>query len=466
MPVDTTHPQYDTFAPIWARLRDAITGEDAIKEKGADYLPVPPSVDQTKGEQSAEYINYKSRARFPEAVGPAVEAMVGLMSREGLEVELPNSLERLRERATPDGMTLEDLINRIRHEVVAVGRYILLVDAPQEGGDPYIATYNAESLINWRSDGDRITLAVFQETVPMPRTDDPFVEDPVEQWREASVEVSESGQEQYVQRIWRRGAENVPEIVDEVVPTQQGRPLDFVPAVIIGSRDLLPDPDAVPLLPVVNKALHYYRQYADYALQLFMSANGTTPYAIGVDPEEAPREIGPATIWAFSNPEAKVGYIEVGGAGVDAQKQSLDELTREIADAAMRVLGEGRRAAEAAEALRLRFQSQTATLSTIAHSTGMGIERTLKHLAQWSGVDPEQVQVTVPTEFIREQPDGQLLQAIMQGVERGLMPEDILAGYTRRTRLHDMSDEEFRRLSPSAMALPSEDQGQTGTEFE
>lgn len=463
MPVNTRHQAYENMAPLWERVRDAVKGEDAIKAKGAQYLPVPPGIKE--GERSREYQNYLRRATYLDVVGPAIEGMVGLMSRKPSEFDLPQSLERLRDTATPDDLSLDGLESRIRHEVLTTGRYVLFVDVPEQGGDPYIATYAAESVINWRTDGPRVTMVVFHEVVREPKADDPFEIEEVEQWREATMqpEFNEDGdvvRESYVVRVWRKAVGQQGEdqffVVSEVQPSRRGEPLEEVPVVFVGSRDLLPDPDAIPLLGVVNGTLDHYRQMADYRLGLFMSSQAT-PYAVGVPEQELPQSIGPATIWAASDPNAEFGYLEVSGNGLESQRKALEDTKTQINDEAMRVIGsDSKRGAEAAEALRMRFSSQTATLATVARTTAAGLQQAIRFVAEWANADASQVEVRPNLDFIRETPDPQVLTTIGQLVERGVMPEDILAQYTRKVDLHDMTDEEFAQMAPAAQAVSSE----------
>lgn len=457
MPVDSTHKFYDQFFPFWKRLRDAIEGEDTIKERGVEYLPLPTGIG--KGATSQEYINYKARARYPETVSPAVEGMVGLMSRKLNAPELPDALSYLEEEATPDGLPLQDLINRLRHEVCTVGRYVLFVDVDAYGGDPYIATYPTEAVINWRSEGDRLVLIVFAETVDMPDPEDPFTTKEIEQWRVASVEAevdddgNPTGTERYVVRVWRKDEDAQEDnrfyVYDEAYPVRQGETFNYVPAIIIGSRDITPAPDAIPLLGVANKSLHYYRQYADYAMQLYMSANGTTPYQFGGD--KAPSVIGPTTVWHSEDPQTKAGYIEVTGAGLEAQKAELENIKEEIAYATVRVLGD-KKAAEAAETLRLRFQSQTATLTSIAMATAAGLTQALRYCAEWIGANPDEVVVPAEAEFISEEADAQLITSLYDGIERGLIPDDLLINYTQRVELHDMDPDDYRKWAAGLVA--------------
>lgn len=445
MSVNTQHAQYIAMSSFWQRMRDSVGGEDQIKNRGEAYLPIPPGIGKTA--QSPEYINYKARARYPEAVAPAVEGMVGLMGRKLKEPVLPDGLKYLIEEATPDGLTLADLINRLRHEVNTVGRHVLFVDVPEDGGNPYIASYAAESVINWRCDGDKLTMVVFYEQVEEVDPVDPFETKYISQWRVAEIENG-----LYVVRIWRQVEDKDDSefyIYDETFPTQKGDTLDYVPAVFIGSRDLTPEPDAIPLLGVANKSLHYYRQYADYAMQLFMSANGTTPYLFGSG--KSPGVIGPTEIWHSEDPNTKAGYIEVTGAGLGAQEKELTKIDKEIDYATMRVLGD-KKAAEAAETLRLRFQSQTATLVSISKATSAGLKLTLKYCADWMEIDSDGIEVPAEAEFISEQPDAQIITALYDGIERGLTPDNILIEYLRKIELHDSDPEEYRRWAAALMA--------------
>jgi len=460
MPISSTRPEYDEMIGKWIKIRDAVAGEHAVKAKTVQYLPVPLSVHHVDAEYSRAYKNYLHRAKFPAIVGEAVEAMAGLMSRDPSDIEMPSAMDYLRDRATADALSLDDLENRLRHEVITVGRYVLLVDVPADGGAPYIATYPAESLINWRSDGIDLTLAVFVERVRDENPDDPYEDLIVTQWRECAVEDG-----RYVVRVWRYDEANREYyILSETMPTRRGEPLDFVPAVIVGSRDLVPDPDAIPLLSVVELALHYYRQYADYALQLYMSANATTPYVVGIDTtgqqgapgeSEVPEDIGPSSFWLFRNKDAKPGFIEISGQGLEAQKQSLDEIAQQIQDATLKMVGDGRRSAESGEALRLRLQSKTASLASIANATSAGLERAMRFIATWLGVDADEVSVAARTDFIRQPPDPQLLTALYDGIERGLVPIESLAEYAQRTRITDLPTDDYLRAVPAGQGLVS-----------
>ena len=170
--VQTKHPLYIENKPDWDIIRDCDKGERAIKEKGTAYLPATSGMHE-KGMGTNQpglemYKAYLQRAVFPKFIRPAVNALVGVMHREAAIIELPAAMEPLRENATLEGESLLALLRRINEAQVLVG---LMADVPT--GDstsiPYIATYEAEAIINWdesrRPDGrNRVDLVVLDES--------------------------------------------------------------------------------------------------------------------------------------------------------------------------------------------------------------------------------------------------------------------------------------------------------------
>ena len=68
MPVDTTHPDYDSTVPAWSRARAVFAGEDAVKEGDVLYLP---GLD---AQSDDEYAAYKGRAWFFNATARRADA--------------------------------------------------------------------------------------------------------------------------------------------------------------------------------------------------------------------------------------------------------------------------------------------------------------------------------------------------------------------------------------------------------
>src|SRR5437879_11323812 len=75
MAVGGTHRDYDASALQWARARDVIAGEDAIKAAGEKYLP------RLDSQSEEEYAAYKARASFFGATARTLEEFLDLVFR-------------------------------------------------------------------------------------------------------------------------------------------------------------------------------------------------------------------------------------------------------------------------------------------------------------------------------------------------------------------------------------------------
>src|SRR6267378_2773323 len=89
MAVGGTHSDYDATAPQWARARDVLAGEDAVKAAGTKYLP------RLDSQSDEEYAAYKSRASFFGATARTLEEYLDLIFRREPVTTLPDA-ERLR----------------------------------------------------------------------------------------------------------------------------------------------------------------------------------------------------------------------------------------------------------------------------------------------------------------------------------------------------------------------------------
>lgn len=396
--ITTKHPAYLSFASSWRLMRDAIAGEDDIHAAGVRYLPMKSGQaaieDATVRQRS--YDAYKGRAEFPEIVAPGVRGAVGVMLGKPAEVYLPETMEHLRERATLDGLSLDQLHRRMAFEVMAVGRYGLLpgVDAR---GVPYLSGYVAESIINWDSANGMPDYAVLDESGPV-RDRETGEWGEVQRLRECFL-----SSRSYGARVWTKAGEGWVVTDEAFARTSRGGTLTFLPFVFVGTNDLTPQPDDVPLYGLAKLAVRAYQLDADLRTTLHLTSE-PTPWVNGFDdPAQAvqdgmaPSSIGAARIWLLPQ-GSQPGLLEFTGAGAEAQhKEKADALER-AAQFGAQVIQMGQ-SAESGEALRLRAASQTATLTTIAQTTAAGLERALRNIAIWIGANPDEVMVTPHLEF-------------------------------------------------------------------
>ena len=381
MGVDAKHPQY-TAARLadWRLMRDVMDGESAIKARGEVYLPMPSSYKAMPDGGTAAYDAYRKRAEFPELAAPAVSAMAGVAHAKEIVVELPDGLSYLYEDANGDGMPLEEFHRQITRELLTVGRHAVLADAPAGGGEPYLASYAGESLINWDKD-----FYVLDESGP--------VRDGFGWANETRFRVLEMQDGRYAQTVYGEDGKTVE---GTAAPSAAGGTgLTEIPFAVASAIDLKPDIRTPPLIGVARAALSIYQLDADYRHQLYWSGQETLVVINGPTPEA----IGAGACIVVNTGEgvtADVKYVSPSCSGIDAHLKAIEDKRKAAAHAGAKLLEQAETGQESGEARKLRFQSETATLHSILRSACGLLEKGLRYVAQMKGLDPDTITVPVP----------------------------------------------------------------------
>jgi hypothetical protein len=269
VPVNSTHPDYDTYATAWLRARDVFAGEDAVKSGGERYLPKLDS--QTPDEYNA----YRARASFFNATARTVDGFVGLIFRRESTVKLPDggsgvgkALDAFVNDADMLGTPLESYAKNVVSEVMGVGRAGTLVDwEDQVEQRAYAVLYTAEQIINWRTERvngrNVLTLLVLRETSQS--EEDPFVVKDIEQLRVLRLVLGVNTSSEkipgwaYQVEVWQRREGKTkrtkPEWVkvETRIPLRLGKPLPLIPFVFHGPRNSLPCVDKLPLGDIIGQ---------------------------------------------------------------------------------------------------------------------------------------------------------------------------------------------------------------------
>ena len=88
--VSTVHSDWTRRQIQWARIRDALEGQDEIKENGEAYLKRPD------GMTNSAYQAYKERAQFYPVAERTLRGMSGMVFRHPAQFEIPDRLEDMR----------------------------------------------------------------------------------------------------------------------------------------------------------------------------------------------------------------------------------------------------------------------------------------------------------------------------------------------------------------------------------
>lgn len=450
MGVDATHPQFSEFAPIYTQLRHTYRGERIVKEQGTAYLPATQTmIDQglgrpnTKGQ--AAYDAYRTRARFPGLVREAVESLLGVMHRKPATIELPPSMEYLRDSATSRNESLQTLLRRINEEQLAIGRCGLLTDVAGGGeraDEPYIALYQGEHVRNWdegRTDGievDNLNLVILDES-ESERTDE-FEWEFVRKYRvlmltetadaEGAAEAEDAddppdgavanlpqGEGVYMQGVFREEQAQFDPFA-MFAPSVRGQTLDEIPFVFVNTKDVVAEPDEPPLLDLSDLSLTIYRGEADYRQGLFLQGQDTLVVISG-DKRDSYEVGASASITLPIGGDAK--FIGVSSEGLAEQRQALENDYARAGQKGGNLLDTIGSSQQSGEALRVRVAAKTATVTQVALTGAYALERILKIIAKWVGANPEQVVVLPNLDFADDQMSGRALGEIMAAKSMG-----------------------------------------------
>jgi hypothetical protein len=438
--VSTQHPQYIEAYPDWVVCRDAAKGERAVKEKRETYLPTTSGMrhaGMAPGQEGyAMYQTYLKKAVFPYLVQPAVNALVGVMHREAAIIELPAQMEALRENATLQGESLQALLMKINEAQLLVGRIGLLADVPTGTTNtlPHIATYKAESIINWdesrRPDGRlRVDLVVLDESdwergngyawefmkkylvldlVPPLALDEPttanqsIVEGLEMVYRSRLEVINESDTAKAQNNRETEVVSSSNATAGGVAPSIRGNTLSEIPFVFVGSVDLTPPPDQIPMLGLANISFTIYRGEADYRNTLFMQGQDTL-VIVGDTMEEGEgqdRFVGAAA--AINLPlQGDAKYIGVSSDGLSEQRTALENDYNKASELGANLLSSSKGAQkEAEETLQIRVAARTASITTVVVAGAIGLQTILRKIAEWIGANPLEVVVTPNMDFV------------------------------------------------------------------
>jgi hypothetical protein len=98
--------------------------------------------------------------------------------------------------------------------------------------------------------------------------------------------------------------------------------------------------------------------------------------------------------------EPDLKYVSPTCSGISAHKDAMAEQREAAVQSGARLLEQTAAGTESGEAKRLRYASETATLTTIAQSSCMLLERSLRNAAMIMGLPEDGIVVNAPTDLM------------------------------------------------------------------
>lgn len=422
MTVSARHPEVTPERVYeWRLMRDTYAGQEQVKhaarnmgnatggitsatERGETYLPKPSGFAAMRDGGALAYQAYKLRAMLPEYVAPTVAAMVGIVHGREAQLEMPAAMAFLEEDIDGQGTPREIFHQRITRNLLLMGRYGLLADAPVGGGNPYLRGYEAETIINWDQG-----FYVLDES-HMAR--DGFEWNRVRQYR-----VLDLVEGRYRVRVLDEAGLDL--VAEEYPVSRGGAAVDMLPFAVATSRDLTAGVETPPLIGVAQAAVAAYQLSADYRHQLYMSGQETLVAING----DAPTAVGAGVVHTMkgsSDLQPDLKYVSPTCAGINAHREAITEQRQAAMEAGARMF-QGGNGQESGEARRMRFASEMANLQSIANMSAALLETGLRHVAAFMGLNPRDVVAIPPADLLDRTMTPQDLQALFAVYNEGGM---------------------------------------------
>jgi hypothetical protein len=492
------HNEYSTLAPLWQKIRDVVAGEEVVKAKRTQYLPMLTSQSEAADEYArSSYENYLARAVFYDAASRTMMGLSGALLRK------PPTLDGVPETESSyitdsigiDYQPLDALAQDCIGDACTVGRWALLVDKSADAESrPYVVRFRAEDVV-WWAEGEVNGRIVPIAIAVMQTYEEPKAGDRIGYETETKPELlmlrlgtvpkyaakvpgfegfAGAGSEDvvYWQERWRARASQVGvpssgitadamDLVRVVVPTKNGGrfwneiPCDVVNAVG-GVRLKTEKP---PMLALANILLAHYRGSADLEWGRHMTAI-PQPWASGFGLKDGERLIvGSGYAWVTDMPGAQVGYLEFSGAGLGHIAEGQRDKEKQMAAVGARMLEEQPIAAEAMGTVRLRQSGERSVLATIAESVSTSITRAVQRYLAWlsPAFDTPEAMAAVAYQLNADldasRMDPAELTAMTQALQSGTMSWETFAHNMRRGEMYApgvTDDEERERIQQGA----------------
>jgi hypothetical protein len=463
------HPLFHKWCSKWMRQRDAIEGEDRVKDSAVAEKFSPEHIITT-------YEGYKKRASFMNATGRTRDGLVGAIMRKDADIQWPKAQSELLETSGYELESFEELMMEALDESIGIGRFGQLVDMPQDADEdsmPFVSTYIAECITDWelglvkgRRRNVRINLMekpkrkssredrmleryrVLRLGEPEPVTaDEQAMFD--EMGRDAFLEAHglvagdfDDGPV-YFQELWTEiDGSNVQsgasKFVREqvIVPRAAGGVLwREIPFVFFNPTHTKAKPEKPTLLDLTVVNFSHYRNSADYEHGLHFTAL-PQPWLAGFK-FDGQIYIGSGVAWVTENADANAGFLEFTGEGLGAIKEAMERKEKQMAALGARLLEEQQPSgsAEAAETVRLRQSGEGSALARLARAVSAGLTNTLEFLAAFRGISAK-VGVSLNEDFGVEGLAPDMLKALMEQVQGGMMSWDTYVYNVRRGELY------------------------------
>ena len=393
-----TRKEYADALPGWQLVKRCVAGAREIRKHDI-YLPQPDPENKSP-ENQARYKQYKKRAMFLNVTGRTRTGLMGAVFRKTAELTLPAGADYLKENASGDGTSLEQLSKEAVGECLDTGRGGFLVDFPTVEAESGVSSmadlatkralihlYDAQAIIDWEEqvvDGvKKLVYVNLQECV----TEFNPAELSRETLKQNRVLLLVDGR--YVQRVYRGGDSSF----TETQPTDKaGQAFSHIPFSFFGAQNNDASVDKSPLEDLADVNVLHYGNSATVEESGFISSQPTLFITTDIDPDSFIR-LNPNGMHIGSTRGYNLGKSGTATL-VQAKETQLSRALMKDKEEQMLMIGarivQQGSGAETAEAVRIRYSSDNSVLGTIAGNVSEALKRAILDAERFMIGEPDE----------------------------------------------------------------------------
>lgn len=431
---DKKHPLYEKFSKVWKRVVDFSEGQDAVKDRGTEYLPMMPSQAKAlpmtgfNGKHRTLYDLYLEKATVWPGASKTLKAWAGILARKAPTIEANDEFINI---FSIDGEDINTVALWAAKQVMQTGLAGLLVDFPENGERPFAAKYRAKDILNWEySVNNGRKELVHLALVELWKNDKPVKVmhlnlSPVQDEVSEAFEIAYNTITYELKENEKKGESEWVE-TGRSVPLIDGRVFTYIPFVPITEDGQVIQLDYPMMTDVVNLNMAHYQNDANYRNVLTFAGNPTPCVSGLMKPDnEANVTLGSTNILEFEE-NGSWGMLGLDdSSGINAIRQAAQDLQADMAVAGSRALMNDPNGVEAAETAMIHREGEHGQLSTIANVVSRGISAVLQIMDEWAGIGGDSV-YELSTDFNPAKIDPQTLNTLWQMYMNGDISFDLL----------------------------------------
>lgn len=482
MAIDTQDKEFRLHLDLYAQVRACIAGKWAVMDL-LDCLPSPayksyadintPSSLQCQILNTERVRAYWNRGRFYNATGVTSEALSGMLWSVDPEVSIPKSMGYLESNADGSGGSIRDVVQECSDDLVAIGRFGMLVDMPSSGvgptqsemesgeNSPRIIGYKAEQIIYFRVSGSSKSVdEVRLIEVKSERVSEFDWKDVVYIRRLVMIDGV------YHNQLYKDGEIQVAyefinslgmsEQVFDVIPIADGKPLTEIPFQFFGSDDNSPNYSKPPLYDLAHTNLGHFVLDCDNRDNLHYHGQGMTNVFSEMSPTEF-NEANPNGLDSGAKgknmflKDDRVEILQLEATGAIPAEMVRDE-QRMVALGAQTVQDVNSNATLGAK--EMEFSTSVSTLHRIGRNISVGMVSVLDWVATFAGVSDDEISYTMNDSFVIDELSPEMINAQLGLVQASILPPSSMYEPARRAKMTSLDDDELAsELSESELSM-------------